>query len=157
MLGDSAEDEPMIRHARLVAAAGVFSTVVLLSIAAETAGVNYVESEKVTAALQKGGSLITTPEFLVSGSHRDKGGQVEVHEKETDILYIVDGGATFVTGGTVVGGKTARPGKFVGTDFQGGQARRLRKGDVITVPAGVPHWFKETTNVSYFVVKVLKP
>jgi quercetin dioxygenase-like cupin family protein len=148
----------MSKRLRFCSAVTVFSTVAFLLLSADTVGVNYVESEKVTAALAKGGSLVRTPEFTVSGSHRDKGGQVEVHEKETDILYVVEGEATFVTGGTMVGGKTTRPGQLIGTDIQGGQTHRLRKGDVITIPAGMPHWFKEVpASVSYFVVKVLKP
>ncbi|PYV17451.1 MAG: hypothetical protein DMG07_05770 [Acidobacteria bacterium] len=133
-------------------------TMASLLVGADTPGVTYVSNDKVAAALAKGGGLIQTPEFTVSGSHRDKGGQVEVHEKETDILYVIEGAATFVTGGTLVGGKVARPGQLVGTDIQGGQTHRLGKGDVITVPAGTPHWFKEVPrSVSYFVVKVLKP
>ena len=76
-------------------AATAFSTVAFLLIGADTAGVNYVESEKVAAALAKGGSLVRTPEFTVSGSHRDKGGQVEMHEKENDILYVVEGETGF--------------------------------------------------------------
>jgi glc operon protein GlcG len=148
----------MSKRLGFCSAVTVFSTVAFLLLGADTAGVNYVESEKVTAALAKGGSLVSTPEFTVSCSHRDKGGQVEVHEKETDILYVVEGEATFVTGGTMVGGKTMRPGQLIGTDIQGGQTHRLRKGDVITIPAGTPHWFKEVpVSVSYFVVKVLKP
>jgi quercetin dioxygenase-like cupin family protein len=137
---------------------GIFVSAGALMVAADTPAVTYVSHDKVAAALAKGGGLIQTAEFTVSGSHRDKGGQVEVHEKESDILYIIDGAATFVTGGTMVGGKSTRPGQLVGTDIQGGQTHRLVKGDVITVPAGVPHWFKEVPqSVSYFVVKVLKP
>src|SRR5213083_240863 len=74
----------------------------------------YVAHDKVAEALAKGGPLGSTKEYTVSGSHRDKAGQVEVHEKETDILYIVEGEATFVTGGTMVGGKLARPGQLTG-------------------------------------------
>jgi quercetin dioxygenase-like cupin family protein len=140
-----------------LAGAALFTLVGFL-IGADTPGVNYVSHDKVAAALAKGGPLVQTAEFTVSGSHRDKGGQVEAHDKETDILYIIEGAATFVTGGTMVGGKTTRPGQQAGTDIQGGQTHRLVKGDVITVPAGVPHWFKEVPqSVSYFVVKVLKP
>ena len=120
-------------------------------------GVTYVPHDKVAAALAKSGPLVTAPDFLVSGSHRDKGGQVEVHEKETDIIHVIDGEATFVTGGTMVGGKTSKPGQMMGTDIKGGQTQHLTKGDVIVVPAGTPHWFKEVPkSVSYFVVKVLK-
>jgi quercetin dioxygenase-like cupin family protein len=116
------------------------------------------DHDKVATALAKGGSVVTAPDLLVSGSHRDKAGQVEVHDKETDVIYVVDGSATFVTGGTIVGGKVSRPGQWLGTDITGGKTQHLAKGDVIVVPAGMPHWFKEVpTTVSYYVVKVLKP
>ena len=121
------------------------------------ADVTYVDHAKVAAALSKGGSLVTAPDLLVSGSHRDKAGQAEQHEKETDVIYVVDGAATFITGGTMVGGKVTKPGQMLGTDIQGGQSHQLTKGDVIVVPAGTPHWFKEVPqSINYFVVKVLK-
>ena len=114
--------------------------------------------DTVTAALAKGGPLVTAPDLLVSGSHRDKAGQVEVHDKETDVIYVIDGDATFVTGGTMIGGKVTKAGQSLGTDIKGGDTHHLSKGDVIVVPAGVPHWFKEVPHsVSYYVVKVLKP
>jgi mannose-6-phosphate isomerase-like protein (cupin superfamily) len=129
-----------------------------LLLAAAESGVTYVDHDKVAAALAKGGPLVGAPDLLVSGSHRDKAGQVEVHDKETDVIYMVDGEATFVTGGTMIGGKVTKAGQSLGTDIKGGDTHHLTKGDVIVVPAGVPHWFKEVPNsVSYYVVKVLKP
>ena|SRR5437867_11468241 len=140
----------------LLALTALFTTAVLLTAA--DPGVTYVDHDKVAAALAKGGSLVTAPDLLVSGSHRDKAGQVEVHDKETDVIYVIDGSATFVTGGTIVGGKVSRPGQMLGTDITGGKTQKLVKGDVIVVPAGTPHWFKEVPQqVSYYVVKVLKP
>jgi quercetin dioxygenase-like cupin family protein len=51
-----------------------------------------------------------------------------------------------------------KAGQSLGTDIKGGDTHHLSKGDVIVVPAGVPHWFKEVPHsVSYYVVKVLKP
>jgi quercetin dioxygenase-like cupin family protein len=125
---------------------------------AQSRAVTYVDSEKVAAALASGGSLVATKEFSVSGSHRSGPGQVEVHARETDIFYVTDGEATLVVGGTVVGGKTTAPGQIRGTDIQGGRTQKLKKGDVVTIPAGTPHWFKElaTPTVSYLTVKVLK-
>jgi mannose-6-phosphate isomerase-like protein (cupin superfamily) len=118
----------------------------------------HVDPEKVAAALAKGGPLVTRPDLLVQGSHREAAGQVEVHDKETDVLYIVDGEATFAYGGRMVGGQVTRPGQWLGSDIAGGETHRLVKGDVFVVPAGVPHWFKDVPkSVSYFVVKVLKP
>ena len=118
----------------------------------------YVDHDKVAAALAKGGPLVTASDVLVSGSHRDKPGQVEVHDKEMDVLYITDGTATFVTGGKMVGGKMSRPDQWLGTDITGGTTHKLVKGDVVVVPAGMPHWFKEVPGpLSYYVVKVVKP
>jgi quercetin dioxygenase-like cupin family protein len=134
----------------------LLATALLLSAA--TSGVTYVAHDTVSAALAKGGPLVTAPDLLVSGSHRDKAGQVEVHDKETDVIYVIDGDATFVTGGTMIGGKVTKVGQSMGTDINGGDTHHLSKGDVIVVPAGVPHWFKEVPHsVSYYVVKVLKP
>ncbi|HXB69253.1 MAG TPA: cupin domain-containing protein [Candidatus Acidoferrales bacterium] len=129
-----------------------------LWLSAAGSGVTYVDHEKVTAALAKGGPLVSAQDLLVSCSHREKAGQVEVHDKETDVIYMVDGEATFVTGGEMIGGKVTKAGQSLGTDIKGGDTHRLSKGDVIVVPAGVPHWFKEVPHsVSYYVVKVLKP
>src|SRR6266516_1960628 len=143
---------------RLLALTTLSTIAVLLAAADGASGVTYVDHQKVTEALSKGGPLVTAPDLLVSGSHRDKAGQVEAHDKETDVIYMVDGEATFVTGGTAVGLKTTRPGQSVGSDIKGGETHKLTKGDVIVVPAGIPHWFKEVPkSVSYYVVKVLKP
>ncbi len=100
---------------------------------------------------------MSAPNVTVLGSYRAVGGQVEVHDKETDVLYIIDGEATFVSGGTMIGGRISRPDQHLGKDIQGGTTRHLTKGDVVVVQAGTPHWFKEVPkSVNYFVVKVLK-
>ena len=131
----------------------------LLALAADAPPkVTYVGHDKVAAAISKGGPLVAAPDLTVTGSHRDKAGQVEVHDKETDVIYVVEGEATFVTGGTMIGGKSTKAGQHLGTDIKGGETHNLTKGDVIVVPAGIPHWFKEVPkSVSYYVVKVLKP
>lgn len=132
-------------------------TAVFLAAAGGPSEVTYVGHDKVAAALAKGGSLVSAPDLSVSGSHRTGPGRVEVHEKETDVFYVVDGEATFVTGGALVGGKVSKPGQLLGSDIQGGQAHHLSKGDVMVIPAGTPHWFKEVPqSIRYYVVKVLK-
>jgi mannose-6-phosphate isomerase-like protein (cupin superfamily) len=120
-------------------------------------GVTFVDHDKVAASMIKGVTLVTQPDLAVQGAHRAVAGQVELHEKETDVLYITDGEATFVTGGTMVGGKQSKPGQMLGTNIEGGETRHLVKGDVIVIPAGIPHWFKEVPrSVSYFVVKSIR-
>src|SRR5215510_4024939 len=126
---------------------------VLLAMPADST-VTYVDHEKVA----KGGSLATAPDLSVSVNRRTGPGQVEVHDKETDTFYILDGEATIVTGGTMVGGKVSRPNQQLGTSINGGETRHLAKGDVMVIPAGVPHWFKEVPKeINYYVVKVIKP
>jgi quercetin dioxygenase-like cupin family protein len=103
------------------------------------------------------GPLVATKDYTVSGIKRTAPGQVEIHDHETDIFYITEGQATLVTGGTIVGGKQTTPGQTRGTDIKGGQTATLKKGDVVTIPAGTPHWFKEVSpSIAYLTVKVIK-
>ena len=120
--------------------------------------VTYVPADKVAAAFANGGRFATGPDFQASVLRRTSAGQVEIHRKETDIFYIVEGEATFVTGGKMIGGKENRPDQLLGTDIEGGQVHQLKKGDFIVIPAGVPHWFKDVARpINYYMVKVVKP
>jgi len=119
--------------------------------------VTYIDHTKVAAALAKSETLVRSPVLTVMGSHRAAPGQVEVHEKETDVFYVTEGEATFVTGGSMTGGKVTEPGQLRGSTIQGGESHHLTKGDVMVIPAGTPHWFREVPkSISYYVVKVLK-
>ena len=118
--------------------------------------VTYVSNEKVQAAIAKGGPLTDGSNYKVSISRRVKGGQAEVHDDETDIFYIMEGSATLVTGGTLVDSKTSSPGQIRGSGIDGGESRVLNQDDVIVIPKGTPHWFKDVPKlVVYHVVKVL--
>lgn len=117
--------------------------------------VSYFESSQVSAAFAKGAVLFDrSDKYMVHASRREKAGQVEVHEKDADIIYVLEGSATLVTGGEVIGGKTVSAGEVRGDDVKGGETRRIAGGDVIIVPAGTPHWFKEVPGpITYYVVK----
>ena len=118
----------------------------------------YVDHDKVATAFAKGGAIAKGDDFTASVAQRTAPGQVEVHEKETDIFYITEGEATFITGGKMLGGKLSRPAQWLGTDIEGGVTHHLTKGDIITIPAGTPHWFKEVkTPILYYMVKVIRP
>ena len=133
-----------------------------LPAVAQSRAVTHVDSAKVAEALSAAGRtgvgpLVATKDYTVSGIKRTAPGQVEVHDHETDIFYVTEGQATFITGGTVVGGKPTAPGQTRGTDIKGGKMVTLKKGDVITIPAGTPHWFKDVSpSISYLTVKVIK-
>jgi len=130
----------------------------LLGAAAEKSAVSYTDHDTVGQRLAKGGQIAKGPNYIVSGSHRDKAGEVEVHDKETDVMYVVEGQATFLTGGTMVGGRDTSPNQHLGSGMNGGETHHLSKGDVVVVPAGTTHWFKEVPDhINYFVVKAVQP
>jgi len=125
--------------------------------AAETAAdaVRYVPSADVQAAFDHGAVLLDAGSFMVHASRRDAAGMAEVHFKDTDIVHVLHGGATIVTGGTVVGGKPTAEDEVRGASIDGGVTRRLAEGDVLVVPRGVPHWFRDVSApFLYYVVKV---
>jgi glc operon protein GlcG len=123
---------------------------------AAAAPVKFFEKGAVDAAFAKGAPLLEVPQFKIHASRREAPGQAEVHMGETDIVYVLEGTATFVTGGKVVDGKTTAPGEIRGASIEGGETRSITRGDVVVVPAGTPHWFKDVKGpVLYYVVKVL--
>lgn len=116
--------------------------------------VTYLERATVDAAFRRGEPLLETGEYKIHASRREAPGVPEVHTAETDIIYVLDGSATFVTGGTLVDGQPTAPEEVRGRDIQDGTVRTIARGDVLVVPAGTPHWFKEVAGpVTYYVVK----
>ena len=130
---------------------------VRLAVAADAPPTDVVlfEHGKVDAAFAKGMALMANSSYKISAGRRVTAGNVEVQEKDTDIFFVTEGAATFVTGGTVVEPTTNSPGEIRGKAITGGVTRHLTKGDVIVIPKGAPHWFTEVDGTFlYFVVKV---
>jgi mannose-6-phosphate isomerase-like protein (cupin superfamily) len=122
------------------------------------AAVTYLPADKVSASFAKGSPLIETGAYRVITGRRDRDGQAEVHARDTDIMYVLEGTATLVTGGQVVGGKSTATDEIRGDAITGGDAQPLAKGDVIIVPKGIPHLFKDVKPpFLYYVVKVTSP
>lgn len=135
------------------------SIVVNAAQQASSAKVDYYPHEQVAAAFAKGGTLAQGNSggaiYKVLTAHRDGPGEVEVHTLDTDIIYVLKGTATFVTGGTVLGGKHTAPNEIRGQSIQGGTPHHLNPEDIIIVPHGVPHWFKAAQPpFLYLVIKV---
>ncbi len=137
----------------------VTSAVAFLTVAAGDAGnskaVTYLEAARVKDAFAKGAPLLEVGAYKIHASRRDKAGMAEIHELDTDIVYVLEGSATIVTGGTLTDGKVTSPNEIRGAGIAGGETRLLVKGDVLVVPNGTPHWFKEVAGpFLYYVVKV---
>jgi len=124
----------------------------------------FVERTRVEPTFKKAGPLADGPNVKVSGGYRtgpeapaDYRPDVEVHASEGDLFYVTSGDATLITGGTVIGGRTTAPGQIRGSRVESGEAVHLTTGDVMWVPAGVPHWFREIpAPLGYLLVKVLQ-
>jgi len=149
-------------HGHLDEVAALRELAGFLALAAGPASdtVKFFSAAEVHAAFEKGVPLMDRNgrNYGVITGRRDKPGQSELHEKDLDVIYVVQGSATFVTGGNMVEGKTTAPGEVRGSAIEGGESRTLSKDDVIVVPAGVPHWFKDVQGIFfYFVVKVQQP
>jgi len=86
-------------------------------------------------------TLETYPGYSVMLVVRVKTGPSEMHANWNDVMYILDGDATEVTGGTMADGKLdAATGETRGTGVEGGTRTPIGKGDVIHIPANTPHW-----------------
>ena len=117
--------------------------------------VTYVPHDKAAEVFAKGGQIIGD-KGLVMLANRRGAGEVEVHEKTNHVFIITEGEATFVTGGTLVEPRQTAPGQTRAKDVRGGTTYHLSKGDVITVPAKTPHWFKEvsTGTIAYYAINL---
>jgi glc operon protein GlcG len=112
---------------------------------------------QVDDAFAKGLPLLINTSYKIQGGHRVMPGTVEQHEHDTDILYVTEGTATFITGGTIENPKTTAVGEIRGDKIIGGVAHKLTKGDIIVIPSGVPHWFSEVNGTFlYLIVKITK-
>src|SRR5438093_2357360 len=129
-----------------------------MSMSGDTPAGSYWEKSKVDEAFSKGSVLFDGSDgrnYMVHASRREKPGQAEIHTKDADVIYVLQGTATFVTGGEAVDGRTIAPDEIRGASIKGGSTRKISKGDVIIVPHGTPHQFLEVTNpFLYYVVKV---
>jgi glc operon protein GlcG len=117
----------------------------------------FFDAKQVSTSFSNGAVLLDGSErhYMVHTSRRDKPGLAEIHALDTDIIYVMQGNATLVTGGTVVDAKATEANEMRGSRIEGGITRQLSKGEVIIVPSNTPHWFKEVNGeFLYYTIKV---
>jgi mannose-6-phosphate isomerase-like protein (cupin superfamily) len=119
------------------------------------AAVHYIPHDKVTDVMSKGGPIVRDPGLVVLAQRREAG-EVEFHDHTNHVFIIVDGEATMVVGGTMANARRTAPDQMRAPSAEGGTTYHLTKGDVITIPAKTPHWFKEvpTKTVAYYAVNI---
>lgn len=145
----------------LLAKAGWFAVFVLLTASAAStedgvpAAVHYIPHDRAATVMAKGGPIVSDPGLVVLANRREAGA-VEYHEHTNHIFIMVDGEATFIVGGTMIGAKRTNAEQMTATSIEGGQTFHLSKGDVITIPAKTPHWWKNisTKTAGYYAINI---
>lgn len=104
---------------------------------------------------QTGGLVLDEPAYKLDAGRRERPGDVEYHERVTDVMHVVHGTATVLTGGEMVAPHEVAPGELRAQALTGGTAHELAEGDAFVIPSGVPHQFTAVSDpFLYFVVKV---
>ena len=140
----------------LLAIAVSFCVGVLVTAAGVPMKVHYIGHEQVASTMVKGGSIVDDNGLIVLANRATQRG-AELHDKTNHIFIIVEGEGTFVTGGKLINPKIISPGQTRADGIEGGESHHLTKGDVITVPANTPHWWKDTSatgSVGYYAVNI---
>jgi uncharacterized protein GlcG (DUF336 family) len=118
-------------------------------------GAVFFSGEAVKGKFETGGLLLDAQRYKIDAGRREAPGEVEYHERVTDVMHVLQGSATVVTGGDMVEVREIAPGELRARATEGGTPHTLSEGDVLAIPGGVPHQFVEVSNpFLYFVVKV---
>jgi uncharacterized RmlC-like cupin family protein len=119
------------------------------------------EQTMAKAAASPGGSagekIATYGDHAITIAARTKSGGPEMHKQWTDVIVVTGGQATLLIGGKIIGEVAAEggaPGEKRGSDIAGGTTQVVRKGDIINIPAGTPHWIKIAPGDTFSYVNV---
>jgi len=105
-----------------------------------------------------GNQFLNGPGSIVYILRRDKTGEAEVHMAFNDIYVVESGRAMITVGGQVTGNRETVPTEWLGGDISGGTDYSLAPGDVLFIPAGVPHkvLVSPKASITYVLVKTSK-
>jgi uncharacterized protein GlcG (DUF336 family) len=115
----------------------------------------FISGASLREKFEQGGLLVDNGRYKLDAGRRSAPGEVEFHERVVDVMHVVQGQATVLTGGEMVSPREVAPGELRASRVEGGEAHELSAGDVLAIPNGVPHQFVDVTDpFLYFVVKV---
>jgi mannose-6-phosphate isomerase-like protein (cupin superfamily) len=115
----------------------------IFTTAAEVQGLlAKAKAERKEGQVQVAERILSLAPYTVNLEYRPIDGAVAVHEKEAELVYVIDGGGALITGGKVVGEKRTNATNLSGTAIDGGSTQTIGKGDFAIVPEGTPHQFK---------------
>jgi mannose-6-phosphate isomerase-like protein (cupin superfamily) len=100
--------------------------------------------------------LCDYPNDWIAEVHRVGDGSPELHETQVDVFFVQSGSGVLIVGGTLTGADTIAPNELRNGTIQGGVRRKLTTGDVVRIPARIPHQvlLDGAKEITYAVVKV---
>jgi hypothetical protein len=88
--------------------------------------------------------------------YRDADGVPEQHDAIVDVVMVQSGEGTLLLGGRMLNPKASNgAGEYLGTGIEGGERHALAAGDVVHIPAKIPHSFlvPKGKHITYVLVK----
>ena len=118
-------------------------------------GAAFFSRDELERKFERGGLLLDLKRYKLDAGRREAPGEAEYHERFVDVMHVVEGTATVVTGGELVEPREVAAGELRASSLDGGEPHELAEGDVLAVPNKVPHQFVDVSDpFLYFVVKV---
>lgn len=99
------------------------------------------------------------PTFHYVQARRSRNGSPEIHDEWIDVTIVQSGRASLLTGGRVEGSHLTSPGEHRGGNIVDGRAQQLTAGDLVTIPAGIPHQYRLAPGdtIRYLTIKIRRP
>jgi glc operon protein GlcG len=118
-------------------------------------GASYFSKNELARRFGQGGLFLDAQRYKLDAGRRERPGEVEYHERFVDVMHVVEGTATVLTGGEMLETREVAPGELRARAIAGGKPHALSEGDVLAIPNRVPHQFVDVSDpFLYFVVKV---
>jgi len=115
----------------------------------------FIARKTLDEKFRTGGLLLDERRFKLDAGRRIAAGEVEYHEHVIDVMHVVHGAATLVTGGEMLTSRIVGEGELRARTIRNGQRHKVGAGDVVSIPNAVPHQFVEVSDpFLYLVVKI---
>jgi mannose-6-phosphate isomerase-like protein (cupin superfamily) len=124
------------------AQASAAATKTFSSVADVQALLAKAKSERKEGQVMVAEPILSLAPYVTNLEYRPVEGAMAVHEKEAELVYVIDGGGTLTAGGSVMGEKRTNATNLSGTSIDGGTIQTIAKGDFTIIPEGTPHQFK---------------
>ncbi len=118
---------------------------------------NFVSAADVAKLIQRANTerkpdqINFTQRLSVHGTYRatfesrkaGKATNPNIHETDTEVVYVLDGAGMLTLGGTLKDEKRTNEANRSGSGINGGDKRHIAKGDFFIIPEGVAHAFTD--------------